>query len=198
MDKAYEGKVVLVTGANSGIGEAAAQAFADAGATVFGVARRKETLEAARARHPRIRWLLADVSKFADVHTAVDAAVREAGRLDVLVNNAAIFQFGPLEAATEEHVRSQFDVNVLGATFAAHAALPALKASKGTIVNISQRGRPQSGRRRLGLRRHQGRARVAHAQSGRSSWRRSASASTPSRPAPPRRPASTRWACPPR
>jgi NAD(P)-dependent dehydrogenase (short-subunit alcohol dehydrogenase family) len=135
--KAYEGKVVLVTGASSGIGEATVVAFQEAGATVFGVARRKEMLEAARALHPKIHWLLADVSQASQIVPAVEQVAREAGRLDVVVNNAAIFFFTPLEQSSEESVRRQFEVNVFGPTFVTQAALPALKASRGTIVNIS-------------------------------------------------------------
>jgi NAD(P)-dependent dehydrogenase (short-subunit alcohol dehydrogenase family) len=137
MDKAYEGKVVLVTGANSGIGEAIAVAFQQAGATVFGLGRRPEALEAARARHPNIRWLRADVAKSKEVTGAVESAVREAGRLDVVVNNAGIFQFAPLEQSSEEMVRRQFEANVYGTTFVTQAALPALRASRGTIINLS-------------------------------------------------------------
>ena len=137
MAKAYEEKVVLVTGANAGIGETIAAAFEKAGASVYAMARRKDALESARARHPGIHWLLADVSQPSQVATAVQALVREAGRLDVVVNNAGVFTFAPLEQTTEEMLRSQFDVNVFGATFVAQAALPALKASRGSIVNIS-------------------------------------------------------------
>ncbi|HEX4339984.1 MAG TPA: SDR family oxidoreductase [Polyangiaceae bacterium] len=137
MTNTFQGKVVLITGANSGIGETAAVLFARAGATVFGVARRKEALEAARAAHPEIHWVLADVSQSAQVNAAVDSVVREAGRLDVLVNNAAVFAVGPLEQASDEMVRVQFETNVLGTSFVTKAALPALKASKGTILNIS-------------------------------------------------------------
>ena len=137
MRKTFEGKVVLVTGANSGIGETTAVALQEAGARVFGIARRKEALEAARARHPRIGWVLADVSQLDAVKPAVESVVREAGRLDVLVNNAAIFQLAPLEESTDAHVRSQFEVNVYGTAFVTQAALPALKASRGTVVNIS-------------------------------------------------------------
>jgi len=137
MTKSFEGKVVLVTGATSGIGETAAVAFQEAGAKVFGVARRKETLEAARTRHPNIGWVLADVSKLDAVKAAVENVVREAGRLDVLVNNAGIFQVAPLEGSTDEHVRSQFEANVYGTAFVTQAALPALKASRGTVLNIS-------------------------------------------------------------
>jgi NADPH:quinone reductase-like Zn-dependent oxidoreductase len=62
MTNAFEGKVVLVTGANSGIGERAAVRLQEAGATVFGLARREDALAAARSRHPHVHWLLADVT----------------------------------------------------------------------------------------------------------------------------------------
>jgi len=137
MAKAFEGKVVLVTGANSGIGEAIAVAFQQAGATVFGMGRRQEAIELARARHPGIRWLRADVANSKEVSAAVESVVREAGRLDVVVNNAGIFQFAPLEQSTEEMVRRQFETNVYSVTFVTQAALPALRASRGAIVNIS-------------------------------------------------------------
>jgi NAD(P)-dependent dehydrogenase (short-subunit alcohol dehydrogenase family) len=122
----FANKVVLVTGA-----------FQAAGATVFGVARKKETLEAARTRHPKIRWVLADVVDQAQVNAAVESVVREAGRLDVLVNNAAVFLVGPLEASSAELMRSQLETNVVGLTFVTQAALPALKASRGSIINLS-------------------------------------------------------------
>jgi NAD(P)-dependent dehydrogenase (short-subunit alcohol dehydrogenase family) len=137
MANAYEGKVVLVTGANSGIGEAIAVAFQAAGATVFGLGRRPDAVQAARARHPNIRWLRADVASSRDVHAAVESAVREAGRLDVIVNNAGTFKFAPLEQSSEDSIRRQFEANVYGTSFVTQAALPALRASRGTIVNIS-------------------------------------------------------------
>ena len=136
-DKAFEGKVVIVTGANSGIGEATAIAFQEAGARVHAFARRKDAVGIAREKHPRIQWILADVANEAQATEGVQAAVREAGRLDVLVNNAGVGTFVPLELSTGEVIRPQFEVNVLGTTFVTRAALPALKASKGSIVNIS-------------------------------------------------------------
>ena len=136
MTKSFEGKVVLVTGATTGIGETAVALFADAGAKVFGTGRRKEPLEAARSRNPRVHWVLADVTSEGAVKDAVDAVVREAGRLDVLVNNAGIFAFGPLEQSGGEMMRPQFETNVYGTVFTTKAALPALTASRGTVVNV--------------------------------------------------------------
>ena len=135
--KTFEGKVVLVTGANSGIGEAAAIAFQQAGATTFGIARRKDAIEAARAKHPAIKWLHGDVANAQQMAAAVASIVAEAGRLDVLVNNAAVFEIGPLGQSSEKMIRTQFDINVVGLVLATQAALPALTASRGTIVNLS-------------------------------------------------------------
>ena len=63
--------------------------------------------------------------------------VREAGRLDVVINDGGVGRFVPLELSAGEVIRPQFEVNVLGTTFVTRAALGALKASKGSIVNIS-------------------------------------------------------------
>jgi NAD(P)-dependent dehydrogenase (short-subunit alcohol dehydrogenase family) len=136
MNKSFAGKVVLVTGANSGIGETAVAHFAEAGATVIGTARRKEALEESRKRHPKVKWVLVDVTQGAAVKEAIEGVVRTEGRLDVLVNNAATFTFGPLEQSTEATMRAQFEANVYGTVFCTQAALPALKECKGTVLNI--------------------------------------------------------------
>jgi NAD(P)-dependent dehydrogenase (short-subunit alcohol dehydrogenase family) len=135
MGRAFDGKIVLVTGANSGIGEAIALAFLEGGATVFGLVRRNEALEESRRRHPMIRWVLADVANAKEVKPAIEAVIKEAGRLDVLVNNAGIYHFSSLEETSEELVRRQFEINVFGTTFATQAALPALKKSRGCVIN---------------------------------------------------------------
>jgi len=137
MNTAFEEHVVLVTGASSGIGEAAASAFQEAGARVYGFARTEDAASGARERHPKIRWTVADVANEAQVTEAVEAVVREAGRLDIVVNNAGVGTFVPLELSAGEVIRRQFEVNVLGTTFVTRAALPALKKSKGSVVNIS-------------------------------------------------------------
>jgi NAD(P)-dependent dehydrogenase (short-subunit alcohol dehydrogenase family) len=137
MSKSFEAKVVIVTGANSGIGEAAATAFQETGARVYGFARRKDALEAARAKHPKIHWVLADIANEAQATSAVEAVVNEAGGLDILVNNAGIGVFVPLEQSAADLIRAQFEVNVFGTTFVTRAALASLKASRGSVVNIS-------------------------------------------------------------
>ena len=137
MDKSFEGKVVIVTGANSGIGEAAAMAFQESGARVYGFVRRKDAVEAGRAKHPNVHWVMADVANEVQATSGVDAVLREEGRLDIVINNAGIGVFVPLEQATGDVIRPQFEVNVLGTTFVTRAALAALKVSKGSVVNIS-------------------------------------------------------------
>jgi NAD(P)-dependent dehydrogenase (short-subunit alcohol dehydrogenase family) len=137
MIEAFAGQVVLVTGANSGIGEAIAVAFRRAGATVFALARQQGALEAARARHPDIQWRAADITRAQEVKAVVESVAREAGRLDVVVNNAGVFQFAPLDQASEELIRHNFEANVYGTTYVAQAALPALRAARGAIINIS-------------------------------------------------------------
>jgi NAD(P)-dependent dehydrogenase (short-subunit alcohol dehydrogenase family) len=134
--KSYASKVVLVTGANSGIGEATAVALLEAGATVYATARRESVLLEVRAKHPGIHWVLADVRDAAATRKAVEGVVRDAGRLDVLVNNAGAFRPGPLEASSPADIALQFETNVYGLTYATQAALPALRESKGSIVNI--------------------------------------------------------------
>jgi NAD(P)-dependent dehydrogenase (short-subunit alcohol dehydrogenase family) len=132
----YAGRTALVTGAGSGIGEATAVALRALGATVYGLTSNQTTLETAREKHPDISWFAADVGQRAEVDLAVKSATAE-GRLDLLVNNAGIYRFASLEASDEAMVRSQFDVNIIGAIFVTQAALPALRASGGAIVNVS-------------------------------------------------------------
>ena len=133
----FSNKVVLVTGANSGIGEATAIAFAEAGAEVYGTARTDVALGEARAKLPKIRWVKLDVRDASAARGAVQAVVKEAGRLDVLVNNAGVARLLPLQATSPEDIAVQFETNVYGLTYVTQAALPALQSSRGTIVNVA-------------------------------------------------------------
>jgi len=133
----YEGRVVLVTGASSGIGEATAVAFQAAGARVYGLASREETARAAKDRHPQIEWLAADLGKSAEIEAAVRQLASKEARLDALVNNAGIYVFAPLQASDDAMVRRQFETNVIGLIALTRALLPQLTAAKGTIVNVS-------------------------------------------------------------
>jgi NAD(P)-dependent dehydrogenase (short-subunit alcohol dehydrogenase family) len=135
--RSFEGKAVLVTGANSGIGEAAVAQLSREGAIVFGLVRRSDALESSKASHPDVRWLLGDVTKPDDARAAMRTILDQVGRLDVLVNNAGIFVYDALEEISEQSVRNHFEINVLGLIFMTQAALPALTASRGSIINIS-------------------------------------------------------------
>jgi len=132
----FSSKVILVTGANSGIGEATAVAFAEAGATVYGTARSDDTLAAARAKHPQVRWVMLDVRSADQARGAVVGIVKEAGRLDVLVNNAGAARLLPLATTSPEDIALQFETNVFGLMYVTQAALAALQSAKGAIVNI--------------------------------------------------------------
>ncbi|MEU7630373.1 SDR family oxidoreductase [Nocardia sp. NPDC049220] len=137
LDADFTGKVVIVTGAGSGIGRAAARAFARAGARVLGVGRRKEALAATSAEHDNIAVLPADICAPDAPQAVIDAATERWGRVDVLVNNAGATKMMLLEQATAEGITALWDLNVTAPSLVAHAALPYLRQTRGTIVNIS-------------------------------------------------------------
>jgi NAD(P)-dependent dehydrogenase (short-subunit alcohol dehydrogenase family) len=122
-------KVVLVTGASSGIGRATAERFAADGHTVFGTSREPHPVGA-------VRMLRLDVSDDASVRACVDEVLAAAGRLDVLVSNAGQMVFGPIEEVPLDSARRMFDVNFWGAARVVAAALPSLRASRGHAVLV--------------------------------------------------------------
>jgi NAD(P)-dependent dehydrogenase (short-subunit alcohol dehydrogenase family) len=134
---AMKNKVVIVTGGSSGIGLAAAQMFAAAGAKVVITGRRESALDAAVTQNPNLAALAADASQPEDVERTIGHAVDKFGRLDVLVNNAGAGAILPLADATAARIGDIFAVNVVGPSLLAAAALPHLKTSRGTIVNVS-------------------------------------------------------------
>ena len=136
------GKTALVTGATSGIGEAAALALAAEGAAVALSGRRTDRLEALAQRITqsggRAKAITADVSFEDQAREMVLAANTEFGRLDILVNNAGVMLLGPIGNADTEDWRRMMGTNVMGLMYATHAALPLMRAQgSGHIVNIS-------------------------------------------------------------
>lgn len=129
--------VVVVTGAGSGIGRATAHAFARAGARVLGIGRRKDALEKTAAGHPEIAVHPADLNDPGAPQEAIDAAIDRWGQVDILVNNAGATKIMPLAHTTAAGIAALFDLNVVAPSLLAHAALPHLRRSRGSIVNVS-------------------------------------------------------------
>jgi NAD(P)-dependent dehydrogenase (short-subunit alcohol dehydrogenase family) len=130
-------KVVIVTGASSGIGRAAALDFARQGAKVVITGRRAAPLEATLAEHPNMVGLVADAAAPEDAVQTIAKAIDRWGRLDVLVNNAGAGTILPLADVTPDRIMQIFAVNVLGPSLLAAAALPHLASAKGSIINVS-------------------------------------------------------------
>lgn len=135
----FIGKVVIVTGAGSGIGAATAKRFLSEGAFVALNGRRKEKLAKTADGIDPTRVLLhdGDVSDEAYIKQLVEATVAKFGRIDVLVNNAGVAAFGPILKSTTEQWRKVMSIDVDGVYFAIRAALPHLLKTGGSIVNVS-------------------------------------------------------------
>jgi meso-butanediol dehydrogenase/(S,S)-butanediol dehydrogenase/diacetyl reductase len=133
----FAGKVVIVTGAGSGIGAATAHRFAGEGATVVAVGRRAEKLQKTVAdAEGTVEAAVGDVSDIAAITTVIDDAAARHGRVDVLVNNAATAALGTVEQVDPAAWREVMAVDVDGVFFASRAALPHLRAVGGCIVNV--------------------------------------------------------------
>ncbi|NNH65824.1 MULTISPECIES: glucose 1-dehydrogenase [Rhizobium] len=135
------GKVAVVTGASKGIGAAIAKALAAEGAQVVvnyasSKAGADAVVEAIGAAGGKAIAVQGDVSKAGEAQGLVDAAIKEFGKLDVLVNNSGVYEFAPIGDVTEEHYRRMFDVNVLGVLLTTQAAAKHL-GEGGSVINIS-------------------------------------------------------------
>jgi 3-oxoacyl-[acyl-carrier protein] reductase len=136
-----QSKVAVVTGASKGIGAGIAKALAAEGAAVVvnyasSKAGADAVVEAIVKAGGKAVAVQGDVSKAGDAEGVVAAAVKEFGRLDVLVNNAGVYDMKPLEAIDEEHYHRIFDTNVLGLLLATKAASPHLREGA-SVINIS-------------------------------------------------------------
>ncbi len=132
-------KSVLITGCSTGIGRATAEHFARSGWTTYATARRPETLADLEAQG--CRTLALDVCDEASMVAAVEAVEAEEGAVGVLVNNAGYSLTAPIEAASMDDIRRQFETNVFGLTRMCQAVLPGMRRQGyGRIVNVSSMG----------------------------------------------------------
>ncbi len=142
MSNAIAGKVVVITGASSGLGEATARHLAAEGASVVLGARRLDRLQSLVDELTRSGGkalaVATDVADAEQVKGLVDAAVKEYGRIDVMINNAGLMLHSPLERLKVEDWDRMIDVNVKGVLYGIAAALPYMKAQKaGHLINVS-------------------------------------------------------------
>ena len=135
-------KVVVITGASSGIGESTAKLLAQNGAKVVLGARRKDRIDALTreisASGGKSIGFPVDVTKRADVEAFIKGAVESFGRVDVIVNNAGIMPIAPIQALKVEEWDRQIDVNLKGVLYGVAAVLPQMqKQRSGHIINVA-------------------------------------------------------------
>ena len=142
-----EGKSIVVTGASSGMGKEIVRRFAKEGANIIAVARRKERLEelaeSLKDYPGKVIPFTGDVSRQEDNEAAIEAAVKEFGKLDVLVNNAGIMDdMSPIGDFTNEKLEKVFQVNVYGPMYAMRKAVAVFKeqGNGGNIINVASLG----------------------------------------------------------
>ncbi|HTT69057.1 MAG TPA: SDR family oxidoreductase [Gemmatimonadales bacterium] len=142
MSTGIEGKVVVITGASSGLGEAAARHLCAQGASVVLGARRADRLQALAkeltAQGGKALALATDVTDYEQVKRLVDTAVRTFGRIDVMLNNAGLMPHSPLERLKIDDWNRTIDVGLKGVLYGIAAALPHMQRQKsGHIINVS-------------------------------------------------------------
>ena len=142
MGKNIEGKVVVITGASSGLGEATARTLSEEGATVVLGARRLDRLKTLvseiTGKGGKALAKATDVTQVDEVKALVDAAVQAYGRIDVMINNAGLMPQSPLERLKIDDWDRMIDVNIKGVLYGIAAALPYMKEQKsGHFINVS-------------------------------------------------------------
>src|SRR5579859_2079593 len=142
MSKNIEGKVVVITGASSGLGEATARLLCEQGASVVLGARRESRIQSLAdeliGSGGKAIAIPTDVTHYEQVKRLVDAAVQAYGRIDVMINNAGLMPQSPLERLKIDEWNQMIDVNIKGVLYGIAAALPYMKQQKaGHIINVS-------------------------------------------------------------
>jgi NADP-dependent 3-hydroxy acid dehydrogenase YdfG len=145
-----DGKVAVITGASSGIGEATAEALAAEGAAVVVAARREERLsdlvERINGNGGKALSVECDVTDEEQAHDLIQRARDELGRVDILVNNAGVMQLSKIEKGLSDEWRRMFDVNVLGLLYVTDAAVQVMKEQgSGHLINVSSVAGRKSG-----------------------------------------------------
>lgn len=132
-------KVILITGASSGMGKESAKALIEQGHTVYTVARRIDQMQDLKALggYP----IQMDVTKESDIRNVVDTIIQKEGKIDVLWNNAGFGLYGSIEDVPIDEARKQMEVNVFGMAAMTQTVVPYMrKANSGTIINTSSMG----------------------------------------------------------
>lgn len=131
------GRTVIVTGASSGIGEAAARAFGRAGDRVVLAARRVDRLQRLAAELPESLVVPADLTRSEDISRIVDATLARFGQIDVLVNNAGLGRYDWIEHLSEDDIRAEIGVNLIAPILLTRAVVRAMQQrGRGVIINV--------------------------------------------------------------
>ncbi|AFP29209.1 SDR family oxidoreductase [Marinobacter sp. BSs20148] len=136
------GKIVIITGASSGLGESTARHLADRGAKLVLAARREDRLksltEELEAKGAEVLWQVTDVTDRKQVESLAAAAKNKFGRIDVLINNAGLMPLAPLDALKVDEWEQMIDVNIKGVLYGIAAVLPTMREQhSGHVINLS-------------------------------------------------------------